>query len=152
LFPWAVVAAVAFTIGSACLWLPGVYLAFGFSMFGFAALFERGQSPVSRSFSLTHNSATLGPTLGKIAILLGVSSVYLWIVRGIEGALEIGIIFGTNRGFGADFANGFIELIGGLFITPVFALLLIGLLPTYAELRARETPMSTGRLQQELGA
>jgi hypothetical protein len=151
LFPWTVIAAVAFAIASACLWIPGLYIAFGFSMFGFVALFEKGQNPVARSFSLTHNSTTIGPTLGRIATLLGVASVYLWIIWAIEGALEIGLALGTHSGMGYRLGSGVIELIGGILAAPVFAMLLIGLLPTYAELRAREAPVSTPQLMASLG-
>jgi hypothetical protein len=151
LFPWTILAAVAFAIASACLWIPGLYIAFGFSMFGFVALFERGQNPVARSFNLTHNSATFGPTLGRIATLLGAASVYLWIVWAIEGALEVAIAFGTRGTVGYNFGAGIVELIGGILAAPAFAVLLIGLLPTYAELRARESGgMTTARLLADL--
>jgi hypothetical protein len=153
LFPWTVLAATAFTIGSFCLWLPGVYLAFGFSMFGFVVLFERGTNPVSRSFSLTHNSATIGPTLGKVGILFGVYLVYTLIVGLIFGAmsLAVGVAMGFSDSFGYNLGRGIIEAIGTLLTAPGLAVLLIGLLPTYAELRARQTPLSTAQLQQELG-
>jgi hypothetical protein len=153
LFPWTVLAAVAFTIASACLWLPGVYVAFGFSMFGFVALFERGTNPVSRSFSLTHNSATIGPTLGKIGILFGVYLVYTIIIGAIFTgiAVAVGIGFGFTNSFGYNIGFGLIQAIGSLLTAPALAVLLIGLLPTYAELRARVAPLTTSQLQQELG-
>ena len=153
LFPWTVLAGAAFTIGSACLFLPGVYLAFGFSLFGFVAIFERGTNPVSRSFSLTHNSATIGPTLGKVGILFGVYLVYTFIVGAIFGAIAVavGLAIGFRGGFGFNVGFGLISAIGSLLSAPAFAVLLIGLLPTYAELRAREAPLTTSQLQQELG-
>jgi hypothetical protein len=154
LFPWTVLAAAAFTIASACLFLPGIYVAFGFSMFGFVALFERGKSPISRSFSLTHNSATIGPTLGKVGIAFGAYFVYSIIVGVIFGAITVAISVGAgfNASFGTNVAYGFVQAIAALLSAPAFAVLLIGLLPTYAELRAREAPLSTAQLQQELGA
>lgn len=153
LFPWTVLAAVAYTIGTACLVVPGIYVAFGFSMFGFVAIFERGVNPVSRSFSLTHNSATIGPTLGKIGIVFAAYFVYTLIVGLIFSAiaLAIGLAFGFNGSFGYRIGWGVVETIGTLLSAPAIAVLLIGLLPTYAELRARETPLTTGQLQQELG-
>jgi hypothetical protein len=149
LFPWAVVAAVTFTIAQLCLYVPAIYAAFAFSLFGFVGLFERGQNPISRSAALTHRSATFGPTLGRIAILVGPAAVYLVIVRVIEAAIEAAVGIASGSGSGVVF--GLVEFIGALALTPVFALLLLGLLPTYAELRAREAPMSTSRLQHELG-
>jgi hypothetical protein len=153
LFPWTVLAAVAFTIGSACLVLPGLYLAFGFSMFGFVAIFERGVNPVSRSFSLTHNSATIGVTLGKIAVLFAIYLVYTFIIGLIFGGIALAVAGGTglDNSFGYNLGFGLIQAIGTILSAPGLALLLIGLLPTYAQLRARETPLTTAQLQQELG-
>lgn len=130
LFPWTVLAAAAFAVGSFCLFLPGLYLAFGFSMFGFVAIFERGRNPVSRSFSLTHNSATIGPTLGRVGILFAAFFAYTLIVNVIETAVEVAIAFGTAGSFGYRFGYGFVEAFGALLTAPAFAVLLIGLLPT----------------------
>jgi len=154
LFPWTVLAAIAYTIGSACLFLPGVYFAFGFSLFGFVAIFERGQNPVSRSFGLTHKSDTIGPTLGKIGILFGVYLAYTLVIGLIFGAITVATAFATRGtgSFGYNFGYGLFDAISSLLAAPAFAVLLLGLLPTYAELRARETPLSTEQLQQELGA
>jgi hypothetical protein len=149
LFPWTVVAAAAYTVAGMCLWLPSVYLAYGFAFFGLVALFERGQNPVKRSFSLTHNSTTFGQTLARLGVLIAAASVYLGLVRAVEGVLHV--IVNAAGANGPGLGHGMIEFLGGLFAAPIFALLLIGLLPAYAELRARETPMTTSRLQQELG-
>jgi hypothetical protein len=150
LFPWTVLAALAFAIGSACLFLPGVYLAFGFSMFGLVAVFERGQNPVARSFSLTHNSAAIGPTLGRVGILFAVSWLYLLVVNLIELGLQVAVSIGNVGGLANRVADGVIEAGGALLAAPVFAVLLLGLLTTYAELRAREGQVSTGTLAREL--
>jgi hypothetical protein len=149
LFPYAVLAAVAFTIAQMCLYLPAVYGAFAFSLFGFVGLFERGQNPISRSVTLTHRSPSFGATLGRIAVLVGPAAIYLVVVRAIEAGIETAV--GIASGSGSGFVFGLVEFLGALALTPVFAVLLLGLLPTYAELRAREAPMSTSRLQHELG-
>lgn len=149
LFPWTLLAAVAFTVASACFFVPGIYVAFGFSMFGFAALFERSANPVARSFALTHNSATIGPTLGKVGILFGVYLVYTIIIGAIFGAMALAFALGTG-GFAYNLSYGLIQAVASLLSAPAFAVLLIGLLPTYAELRARQAPLSTAQLQQEL--
>ena len=54
---------------------------------------------------------------------------------------------GATQGIGV----GFVEMIGTLVLAPAIALLLIGLLVTYAELRAQESPTSTDALAAELG-
>jgi hypothetical protein len=155
LFPWAIAAGAAVTIGSFCLLLPGLYLAFGFSLFGFVALFERGVSPIGRSFSLTHNSATIGPTLGKVGILFGVYLAYTLVVGLIFGAIGAGLGLALSGGFrnafGFNLGLGLMQTIGTLLSGPALAVLLIGLLPTYAELRSRESSLSTPQLRQELG-
>jgi hypothetical protein len=151
LFPWTVLAAIAFGIASACFFVPGIYVAFGFSMFGFVALFERGANPIGRSFSLTHNSATIGPTLGRIGIVFAGYLVYTLIIGAIFTAIGVALAIGTG-GFAYNFSYGLAQAVSSLLSAPAFAVLLMGLLPTYAELRAREAPLSTARLQQELVA
>ncbi|HEX6871637.1 MAG TPA: hypothetical protein VF163_11120 [Micromonosporaceae bacterium] len=149
LFPWTIVAGIAVGIGSACFVIPGLYLAFGFSMFGFVALFERGTNPIGRSFGLTHNSATFGPTVGKVAILLVIYLIYTVVVGAIFAAITLAVAFGTG-GFLFHLTSGLLSAIAALLSAPAIALLLIGLLPTYAELRAREVPLSTPELQRQL--
>ncbi len=150
LFPWTVIAAAAYTLAGMCLWLPSLYIAFGFAFFGMVALFERGQNPVKRSFHLTHNTTTLAPTLGRLGVLIAIGTVYLFLVRTVESVLHTLVSIVGARGPGLG--HGVVEFLGGLLAAPVFGLLLVALLPAYAELRARETPMTTSRLQQELGA
>jgi hypothetical protein len=150
LFPWTILAALAVGIASVCFVLPGVYLAFGFSMFGFVAVFERGVNPLGRSFKLTHNSVTIGPTLGKVGILIGVYLVYTSVIGLIFGAFALAVSIGSG-GVVEGIGSGFVQAVATLLSAPAFAVLLIGLLPTYAELRARETPLSTAQLNHDLG-
>jgi len=154
IFPWAVIAGFAVTVASFCLLLPGLYLAFAFSMFGFVAIFERGKNPLGRSFNLTHKSAQLGPTIGKVAITLGIYLIYSLIVGVIFTAIAIAVRGGSTlvglastRGF----AYNFVEAIGTLVTGPALAVVLVGLFVTYAELRAQEAPLNTATLAQELG-
>jgi len=154
IFPWAVVAGFAVTLGTICLFLPGLYLAFAFSMFGFAAIFERGKNPLGRSFNLTHKSSQIGPTIGKVAIVFGIYLIYSLIIGAIFGAIAVAVAFGSIRsGVTTDlgFVGNFIEAIGTLLTGPVLAVVLVGLFVTYAELRAQEAPLNTATLAQELG-
>lgn len=155
LFPWTVAAGAAFTVGYAVLLLPGLYIAFAVSLFGLVGVFERGGNPLLRSVRLTHNSATFGPTVLKVGVALVGYSILAGIAHGIFGL--IGAIFGTasrlsglNGAFDTTFS--IITAIGEIFTGPAFAVLLICLLPTYAELRARENGgATTTQLQQHLG-
>jgi hypothetical protein len=154
LFPWTVLFGVAFTIGSACLFLPGVYVLYAFSMFGFVAIFERGVNPVGRSFQLTHNGNTFGATAARVGTLLGVYFVYTLIVSAIFGAIAVGVAVASSSAVGgfSGIGYGFFRAISALLAAPAIAVMLIGLLPTYAELRARENGgASTAQLAQQLG-
>lgn len=156
LFPWTVLAGAMFTIGRSCLFVPGVYFAYACAFFGFVAIFERGQNPIGRSFGLTHNGTTIGATLGRVGTLFGVYFLYTFIVGLIFGAIGLAVAVGIGgRGgvgaFGYDLGFGIFQAIAALLSAPALAVLLIGLLPTYAELRNRETPISSPQLQQQLG-
>jgi hypothetical protein len=154
LWLWTIVAAIIVAIGTCLLVLPGIYAAFALSLFGFVVVYERDQNPISRSFKLTH--ADLGQTLGRVAVLALVAFVYEIIINAIIGSIENGIIsngfVGFDFSFGARFGVGIVSLIGDLLVlTPVTGLLLMGLLPVYAEQRAREIQLSTSVLRQQLG-
>jgi hypothetical protein len=147
---WAVIAGAAFFVGSACFFLPGLYFAFAASMFGFAIIFERSSNPLGRSFGMTHKD--IGPSLGKILLAFVPYYVVSLIVGIVFGAIALAIAFGTAGGFGYNFSYGIIEAIGTLVRSVGFAALLIGLLPTYAQLRRLEgAPVTSASLGQELG-
>ena len=67
------------------------------------------------------------------------------------GSIGLAVAVGDLDFVGYNLSFGVLEAIGSLLRTPAFALLLIGLLPTYAELRARETRLSTPALAQQFG-
>jgi hypothetical protein len=149
LFPWAVLAGIAFFIGYWFLWVPALAVAFGFSMFGFAATFENTANPLVRSFTMLLRN--IGPSLGRVGTVLGIYLVYYWIVSAFFALLTLpGQIFGGGS-FGAHLLSGIIWMIGTVVLAPAFAFLLIGLFVTYAELRAQEGPTSTDALAAELG-
>jgi hypothetical protein len=150
LWLWAVVAGAAFFVGTFCLFLPGVYWAFAASMFGFAVIFERSSNPLGRSFGMTHKD--FGPSLGKVLLSFVPYLIVSLIVGFVFGAIAIAIAFGTRGGFGYNFSYGIVQAIGTLIQTIGFAGLLIGLLPTYAQLRRTEgVPVTSASLNQELG-
>jgi hypothetical protein len=148
LFPWTVAAGLACVFGVFFFWVPGLFLAFAVSLFGFVAVFEPAPNPLMRSWTLLQKS--IGSSLAKIGTLLGIYLVFYWIVSLIVLVISLPFrIFssGATRGF----AVGFFEMIGTLVLAPGIAFLLIGLFVTYAELRAQEGPTSTDALANELG-
>ena len=148
LFPWTVAAGLACVFGVFFFWVPGLFLAFAVSLFGFVAVFEPAPNPLMRSWTLVQKS--IGSSLARIGTLFGVYLVYYWIISLIVLVLSLPFrIFtsGATRGFGV----GFFEMIGTFLLAPGFAFLLIGLLVTYSELRAQEGPTSTDTLATELG-
>ncbi len=150
LWPWAIVAGIAYGVGSACCYLPGVYAAFAFSMFGFVGLFQRGVNPLGGSAQMAH--ADFGPNLGKI-LLTFVPFLIFGIVVPTIFRLLAGAAAGVfSTGFTYDLTYGLVAGIGELIAAPGYAALLLGLLPTYAQLRARQAPVSTPQFQQELQA
>jgi hypothetical protein len=150
LWLWTVLVGLMVTIGTCACILPGIYLAFATSLFGFVAIFEKGQNPIGRSFQMTH--ANIGPTLGKTAIVGAIAYAYALVVGLIFGAIAVAAAIGSIRTTGHNFTYGIFEAIGTLLTGPAYAVALIGLLPIYTELRAREGSLqSSAQLQQELG-
>jgi hypothetical protein len=148
LFPWAVVTGIAFFIGSFC-FVGALYVAFAASMFGFIAIFERNSSPLARSFNMTHKD--FGPSLGKILLTFVPYFLVSLLIGIIFTAIAVAIAFGSG-GFGYNFSYGIVQAIGTLVQSVGFAALLIGLLPTYAQLRRLEgVPVTSASLGQELG-
>jgi hypothetical protein len=148
LFPWTVAAGLACVFGVFFFWVPGLLLAFAVSMFGFVAVFEPAPNPLMRSWNLLQKS--IGPAAARIGTLLGIYLVYYWIISGIVFVISLPFqIFssGATRGFGV----GFFEMIGTFVLAPGIALLMVGLLVTYGELRSHEGPTSTDDLARELG-
>jgi hypothetical protein len=149
LFPWTVVAGFACVIALMFFYIPGLYLAFAFSMFGFVATFERGQQPLARSFNMLHRS--IGPSLARVGTLFGIFLVYNGIVSLIFGIFSITarVVAGNTPVYGIG--EGFLQMIATILLAPAVAVLMIGLLVTYAELRAQEAPTSTNDLATQLG-
>jgi hypothetical protein len=147
LFPWTVLVGLLYGIGSTC-WLPGVYVAFAASMFGFIALFQRQVNPLTGSFQMTHSD--FGPNLGKILLSFVPYLIFSIIGGAIFAAIAIAIAFGSGMVFKSVY--GIILALGALVSAPGFAAMLLMLLPTYGQLRARQAPTSSATLAQELEA
>jgi hypothetical protein len=149
LFPWAVVAGLLCSVALLFLWVPGLYLAFAFSMFGFVAVFEPTQMPLVRSLNMVHRN--IGNSLARVGTLIGGYLVYYGIVTGIFTAISLPGRILTGGSFASNLIAGILQMIGTVLLAPAIGALLIGLLVTYAELRAQEAPTSTDDLAAALG-
>ncbi|MFC7482170.1 hypothetical protein ACFQX7_22085 [Luedemannella flava] len=154
LFPWTILFGLAVGVGTACCVLPGVYAAFAFSMYGFVGVFQRGENPVGGSFQLAHSD--FGPNLGKILIAFVPYVIFGYVVPlifGIIGVAAAGAVGSSiDPGFGYNATLGIIDGIGTLIGAVGYAGMLLALLPTYAQLRARQAPTSTASLGHELNS
>jgi hypothetical protein len=149
LWGWLILVGLMVGVGRVCCVLPGVYLAFATSMFGFVAVFERGQNPIGRSFRMTHNQ--FGTAIGRIAA----SAVPCLVYYIVFGVLIFGVIFGaialnSASGVGYQLTESVLELVRAVVLGPVIGATMIALYVTYAELRATEAPLNTPGLQASL--
>lgn len=140
---WGLVVALIVLVGTCLCFLPGLYFAFALSTALSVAVFESA-NPVSRSWRLTH--ARFGTALGRILIVAAVFLVPTIVVAIIEDVVLSAV--GVEAAAGA--AGFLIALVFTLVSSPLYVLLWVGLLVTYAELRAWEAPLTSGRLASEL--
>ncbi|GEM_PF-6696477 len=145
LWLWGLVAAPIVVAGFVACVLPGIYLALAVSLYSFVVVFERGRNPIGGTFRLTHKffGAAAGRTAVLVAVCVGYSLV-VDVIVGLGGALV------ALAGADAFLVVGATNLVQSLLQAPATALLLAGLLLTYAELRAREVPLTTADLRSQL--
>jgi hypothetical protein len=138
MFGWYVLFTAMFAIGLILCILPGLYLAVAGCLFSFVVIFERGRNPMGRSFSLVHKS--FGAVLGRVGLLaLFMLGVYC-VVGLCVGGLAIG---GGEVSATASLVGDVVSALVGV---PVYTVLLVGLLLTYTQVRARQEPVSTASL------
>lgn len=135
MFGWYLLYSLMVAVGAAACLLPGLYLAVAGSLFSFVIVFERERNPFGRSFSLVHRA--FGQVLGRVA-LLGLVTI---------GASCVVSLCGNLLGGGLGLV-GFLmgDIATALLTAPVGVLLLVGLLLTYTQARARQEPVSTAGL------
>ncbi|HEY1485610.1 MAG TPA: hypothetical protein VGF84_05880 [Micromonosporaceae bacterium] len=139
LAPLFVLAAVMVLIGLALCILPGLYLGLATSLVGPIALYEHGPGVIARSFRMVNRN--FGGVLGRLASLVG-----MLFVLGIVISC-IGAAFGGGRA-GATTSG----IISAVLEAPLTALLFVGLLLIYTQLRAKEVPTDTRTLNAALDA
>jgi len=142
LWGWTLLVSLIVVVGICACILPGVYFGFALSLYAFVVVFERGQNPVARSFRLTH--LDFGPTLGRVALLFAVVVAYQVVLAVLAGLVGV-----TGAGIGGPVSpmlSAVTDALSAVLGAPSDVLLLVGLYVTYAELRAREVPLSTPQL------
>jgi hypothetical protein len=137
LAPLFVLAAVMVIIGLALCILPGLYLGLATCLVGPIALYEHGPGVIARSFRMVNHN--FGGVLGRLASLVG-----MLFILGIVISC-IGAVFGGGRASATT--SG---IISAVLEAPLTALLFVGLLLIYTQLRAKEVPTDTPTLNAAL--
>jgi hypothetical protein len=118
--------------------LPGVYLAAAAALFSFVVVYERGRNPIGRSFLLVHRA--FGAAVGRILLLF-----LVMVVAG--GAITM---FSYGAGIAATETSPgnpvAVAVVDAAVTVPVNIAVLVGLLLTYTQVRAREEQLTTGAL------
>jgi hypothetical protein len=133
--------------------LPGLYLAVAASLVVPFAVFDRGTSAIGGSFRLVNRN--FGAVLGRLLIMYlltgAVSGVLNLIVSTIVGGSATTTTTTTGTGPSAGAVVG--EAIFSAVVTvPTTSFLIIGILMTYAQMRARAIPTTAHDLVNSLGA
>lgn len=155
LWPWLLAVGLAIQVGLLMCVLPGVYVAGAASLFGFAKIFEPSLDPVRRSFSLTHRHVATAAVRVTVSLMPYAGySLACALVSGITfgAVLGIGGLTGTITTAGSTALSGVLVLIRAALLGPAIAAIMIGLFVTYADLRSRENPLTTGDLNAALCA
>lgn len=155
LWPWLLAIGAAAEIGLLCCLLPGAYVIYACSLFGFVAVFERGANPVLRSVALTHRR--IGTAAGRVlAALLPYavySMIYTLVVNTTFRAMSgLGALAGTTTEPGVAMLRGALNLIQVALLGMTVAVMMIALFVTYAQLRADEGPITAEDLRSGLSA
>ncbi|MGY0232035.1 hypothetical protein [Longispora urticae] len=146
LFGWQVVVALLTALGVLACILPGIYVYAATALVGPIFLFERGGSPINRSFSIFNNN--LGRILGRLALLL-VATVAVSFAGNVFD--QIGAAAGdvTHDASAIITAGAISALLGLLLELPLAMLTFAGILLTYTEQRGYEGA-TTATLIEEL--
>jgi hypothetical protein len=150
---WSLLCVLIIGVGTVLCVVPGLYFGLALSLFGFAVMFERGTSPIARSFRLVNNN--FGAAIGRVALLVAMYVVVSFVVSCIVGVLvgllgmsTVGAIEPSGAGavglsLGAQIVSSLIQEAVAL---PLLSFLLVGLMITYTQLRSNEAPLSTPQL------
>ena len=148
LWGWTLIFTLIVALGFCLCFLPGVYAAFALAMAGPVYLFER-RDPIGRSHRMLRDR--LGLLLGRVALTAGVV-IGIGLVASLVETIVL-VPFGSTPLDAVETAVGTVLTIFvvALLGMPAHLAQLVGLVVTYAEQRAHEGPVNSGRLAAELG-
>lgn len=133
----------------ACL-LPGLYLAVAASLVVPFAIFDRGSSAIGGSFRLVNRN--FGAVLGRLLIMYLLVSAVSGVINLIVSAIATGSTMTTAAGTGPSAGALVGEAVFSLIVSiPTTMFLIIGVLMTYAQMRARAVPTTAHDLVNSLG-
>ncbi|MGY0232723.1 hypothetical protein [Longispora urticae] len=138
---WQILSSILIALGICLCLIGSVYFAIACSLVTPVIVYER-TGGIPRSFKLTH--ARFGHTLSRL-VPLALVVIVLSCCLGAPSGLSASISGDVGR-FVADVGGGLWSAVVAL---PIFVLVLAGTVVTYADLRARETPLSTEQLLRE---
>jgi hypothetical protein len=136
----------------ACL-VPGLYLAVAASLVVPFAIFDRGTNAIGASFRLVNRN--FGAVLGRLAImylLLAAVSVVVSIINTAASGRSVASSDTVASGSGGSSAAIVGDVLLIVILVPSSMFLLIGILMTYAQMRARMVPTTAHDLVAGLGA
>ncbi len=130
--------------------LPGLYLGVAASLVVPFAVFDRGTSAISGSFRLVNRN--FGAVLGRLLIMYLLAAA----VSGVINAIVSTIVSGSATTTTTDTTPSGSALVGEAISSAVVAIpttifLIIGILMTYAQMRARAVPTTAHDLVNSLG-
>ncbi|QSB15102.1 hypothetical protein JQS43_01610 [Natronosporangium hydrolyticum] len=137
---WYLVYGLLIAVGLVLCVLPGLYLAAAAALFGFVVVYERGRNPIARSFQLVHQG--LGAGLARVALLFTFMLLASCLLGGVTALLGLGTAETTTGRIAGSAVDSLLTL-------PLSIVLLVGLLLTYAQSRARLEPLTTVVLWNE---
>jgi len=158
---WQLLTLVISAAGGVCCYLPGLYLAAASSLIVPIAVFEGGNA-MSASFRTFHRN--FGPVLGRIALAMAANFAVGIILLVINFAANRGVTLPANPSvsnapampsLSDSFGIGYLitaPLVAFVVGIPLQILGMIGILLTYAEMRARAVRLTTAHLVVEADA
>lgn len=133
---WYLLYGLMVLLGLGCLVVPGLYLMVAGGLFSLVVIYE-GQGGIGRSFALVHSA--FGAALGRIGLVW----LFLFSAYCVLGTCLSGLGFSTSTSASFRVVGDVIGSLVGVLLLPV---VVIGLLLTYTQLRARSEPLTTDQL------
>ncbi|MER7282336.1 hypothetical protein ABT369_48685 [Dactylosporangium sp. NPDC000244] len=159
LWGWQILSALMIGVGLCLCVLPGIYLYAIFLILPAVVTFERGGSAISRCFQLVHRD--FGSAVARIASIIGLSVlvgiVSYFVGRIIELAMGAAVTPDSRTGTGVVLTSSLMaalvvsRLVTTLLESGVKMLTDVLTVTAYADMRARNEPLSTAALAAEVG-